>query len=464
MELGVCDSSGGASAEASIVTGSTTLDVRHVVPESVHREDLAHFVRWALAALETPTSCAEHDLIVELPEAERGAFGGQQRLRLPLVGAPSPAQESLAADSRFGLWLAERLHRHGPALHARPQGQPMTVSEIAARLFPAYSVDRGQMHLAGCQLTDHPFVRLSYLDDAIRHDGRPREVRHVFVAPDGSAASDDLAPRRGPAALAPIVKPPPPRLDDAELRSLVAAGQRIAVKQSTHRDPDATVVDPVAVTVCWVRHVAVRLQFVVGAATASHELNSWAALLEPKPWVARHSGVATFHLAATDDGRLDAADQIAVCQQSGRRVLRDELVECSVTGKQVLPDFTERCPASGLAALRHEFADCTQCRQRVSRAAMAEGLCSACRELAKVRKDDSRIVWIVGGFPGLDRWNQWQLAETGTVYIAVATGLLKRLLVVIDKQSLTPLRVATASRLAPAWLDASDAERAELLG
>ena len=50
------------------------------------------------------------------------------------------------------------------------------MSEIAAMLFPAYRVDNGHMHLAGCQLTDHPFLRLSF---AGRRSGRvdPPRVR-----------------------------------------------------------------------------------------------------------------------------------------------------------------------------------------------------------------------------------------------------------------------------------------------
>jgi hypothetical protein len=206
------------------------------------------------------------------------------------------------------------------------------------------------------------------------------------------------------------------------------------------------------------------LQFTVGSATSSLAFSSWAKLLEPRPFVAKHSGTASFHLAATDDGRVDAAEQIAYCQQSGRRVLRQELVVCSVTGKNVLPDFTEICSVSGGRALRHEFAGCTQCRQRVSRAVMNEGLCAACRGMKRVSKDDARIAWILGEHAGLDRWNRWQLAETATIYIAQAAGLFKRLLLVVDKETLAVRRLATAGRMSAGWIDASEAEQAELLG
>jgi hypothetical protein len=442
------------------VTDSHTLESPPIVPESVHHEDPASFVRWALVELQIPVTIGQREAVVELPEADRAAFAGQQRLLLPLEGPARAGQESLAWDDRFGRWLIDRLERSGPALHARPRVQPMAVSDVAATLFPAYQVDNGQLHLAGCQLTDHPFVRLSFAGD-----GDDPSIRHIYVAPDGSSVSDALVAELGLDDLAPISKtPPPPRIETSALRSLVAAGRRIAVKQSRPRDPLATTVEPIATAVAWVRHAEGRLQFGIGRGSASLPFSSWARLLRPQPFVARHSGANTFHLAATDDGRIDAAEQIAVCQQSGRRVLRQELVECSVTGRRVIADFTEKCPVTGRPALRHEFAACTTCWQRVSKAALAEGVCQACRRLTKVAKDDPRIVWILSEHAGLDRWNHWQLAETESVYIVEAAGLIKRLLAVVDKETLAVHRLATATRLGSTWLDVPDAARAELLG
>ena len=439
------------------VTTSSTLEPRQVLPESPHREDPAEFVRWALGQLQIPVECDGADAVVVLPEHDRTAFGGQQRLRLPTSGAATAGQESLAWDGRFGRWLRQRLQRSGAALHSRPRTQPMAVSEIAATLFPAYRVDKGQMHLAGCQLSDHPFVRLSFVGE-----DEGDAVRHVFVAPDGSSAPDELVGTLGLDDLTPIIKSPP-RITADSLDSLVAACRRIAVKRSTDRDPMATTVDPIAVAVVWVRHAEGRLQFTVGTARASLPFSSWARLLRPQPFLARHSGVKTFHLAATDDGRVDAAEQVAVCQQSGRRVLKQELVTCCATGKLVLPDFTEACPVAGRPALRQEFATCTMCRQRVSKGVMEEGLCLACRSLAKVSKDDPRLAWILGEHAGLDRWSSWQLSETASVYILQAGGLLKRLLAVVDKDTLTVHRLATAPRFASAWVDVPENERGELL-
>jgi hypothetical protein len=366
--------------------------------------------------------------------------------------------------------------------HARPRTQPMSVADVTGSLFAAYRVDDGQVHLAGCQLTDHPFLRLTFsnreggpsaepgsgysaprlggslaLSELSRH-----EVRHIYVAPDGSSVSDELVPRLGLDELEPISKLPP-RLDDNALRALISAGKRIATKQSAERDPGAAALEPLAVTVVWVRHAEGRLQFTIGKQTAYLPFSSWAKLLKAQPFVAKGSGASTFHLAATDDGRIDAAEEVATCEESGRRVLRQELLECSVTGKRVLADFTEACPVSGRPALRHEFVSCTVCKQHVSKRVMEAGACEACRSLAKASKDDPRLVWIFAEHPGLDRWKHWQLAETQDVYIAEATSLLKRLLIVVDKESLAVHRLATTSRLSSTWLEASDAERGDLL-
>jgi hypothetical protein len=428
------------------------------VPDSAHREDRASFARWALAALGLTVAEGDRDALVEMPEVDRDAFAGQQRLRLPMAGPSAAGQESLASDGRFWRWLVQRLQLSSPAVPARPARQPMSVAEVAAMLLPAYRADAGQVHLAGCQLTDHPFLRLSYAGDS-RDDA---SIRHVYVAPDGSSVSDELVGLLGLDHLEPIFKLPP-RLEDSALDSLLAAGRRIAIKQSTSRDPAAQAVDPIAVAIAWVRHAEGRLQFTFGKKAAALAFGGWASLLEAPPFVGPYSGASAFHLAATDDGRIDVAGEIAACQASGERVLRQDLVECSATGKQVRIDLTDMCPVAGRRALREEFAGCTICRQRVSKTVLEEGACAACRSMAKARKDDPRLVWIIGEHPGLDRWGRWQLAETAAVYIAQAAGLMKRLLVVVDKESLAVRRLALASRLSPAWVDASDAERAELL-
>ena len=255
----------------------------------------------------------------------------------------------------------------------------------------------------------------------------------------------------------------PPRVDDTALRSLITAGRRVAAQSSTSRDPNATTVEPVVTSLLWVKHASGTLDFTIGETTVSLPFSGWARLLQAQPYTSPESGASSFHLAATDDGRIDTFDQIATCEQSGRRVLKQELVTCGVTGKHVLEEFTENCPVSGKPCLTEEFATCAVCGQSVSSAVLEGGVCTACRQMTKIRKDDPRLVWILGEHKGLDRWNNWQLSETKHVYIAQATGWTKRLLVVVDKETLAVHHLATAGRLGSAWAPASAAARSEIL-
>ena len=168
---------------------------------------------------------------------------------------------------------------------------------------------------------------------------------------------------------------------------------------------------PWRLLLAWVKHASGHLDFEIGETTVSLPFSGWAKLLQAQPYTSPQSGASSFHLAATDDGRIDTFDQIAPCQQSGRRVLRQELVTCSVTNKHVLEEFTETCPVTGQPCLTEQFATCPTCQQKVGQLALAEGDCTACRQMSKIKKDDPRLVWIFGEHPGLDRWNHWQLSE-----------------------------------------------------
>ena len=419
-------------------------------------------MRWALAQLKLDVS--EDQGILQLPEADQASFEGQAELKLQLdKNTQDAACEPIALDSRFGRWLLAKLQAVGPAVPIRPAGQPAAVNDITQRLFAAYQVDGGGVHLGGCQLEDFPFLRLSFVST----DESSGEIRHTFVAHDGSMVSDQLARDLGLLEVVPVLQLPP-RIDNATLQSLIAAGRRVAAQTTSSRDPNATTVDPVVTSLVWVKHASGHLDFAIGDATVSLPFSGWAKLLEAQPYTSPESGASSFHLAATDDGRIDTFDQIAPCQQSGRRVLRQELVTCSVTGKHVLEEFTETCPVSGKPTLAEQFALCPTCQQKVSQQALnnksiAESPCSACRQLTKIKKDDPRLVWIFGEHPALDRWNHWQLAETKTVYIAQASRWTKRLLLVIDKETLAVHHLATAGKFSSVWVPVAEAARKELL-
>ncbi|MDP6718761.1 MAG: hypothetical protein QGF59_08945, partial [Pirellulaceae bacterium] len=71
-------------------------------------------------------------------------------------------------------------------------------------------------------------------------------------------------------------------------------------------------------------------------------------------------------------------------------------------------------------------------------------------------KDEPRLVRIFAEYPGLDRWRNWRMSETSTNYILLATGMLKRLVVVVDKGSLELRRLATSGRVWRNWSEVPD--------
>lgn len=420
---------------------------------------MVSFVRWAISQLDLDFELHEGHGLLQLAEADQPHFDGQSELKLSLgENASDNSLEPIHLDGRFCQWLLDRLNNVESYLSVKPLEQPSAVNDITQKLFDAYQVDDGRVHLGGCQLTDFSFVRLSFAGA----DNGEQEIRHIFVAHDGSAVSDQLAADLGLMEIEPILQRPP-RIEESALQSLLSAGRRVAAQTVTSRDPGAATVEPLVTAIVWVKQASGHLDFTIGETTVSQPFSGWAKLLKPQPYTSPQSGAASFHLAATDDGFIDVFDQIAVCEESGRRVLRQELVTCSATGKQVLEEFTETCSVTGAQCLSDQFTICSSCQQRVSKLALEGNTCKACRSLKKIKKDDPRLVWILGEHGGLDSWNNWQLAETKTVYIAQAAGWTKRLRLVVDKESLAVHHLATSTRLSSLWTPVDEAVRDELL-
>ena len=419
---------------------------------------------------------------LRLADEDRAAFDGRSELVINTscadVGVPSGANrhldfshtidgksvesaplEPLTLEGQFGVWLLNKLRASITSQPAHPRWQPSTVKDIAEALFPAYHVEDGQIHLGGCQLDDYPFLRLSFLAT----DENPPRIHHLFVAPDGSSVPDQLVHDLGLLEVS-FYGELPPRIDDSTLSTLETAGRRIATKGASQRNPSAVTIRPIASTLIWVKHARGHLQFTIGSVTESLEFSGWATLLKPQPFLCNRSGTSTFHLAATDDGLIDAWEQIATCECSGRTVLKQDLVECSVTGKRVLEEFTEICPVSGKPALSDEFCICPNCRQKISKQSAGQTQCAACEQLIRIQNDDSRLVWILGEHSGLERWRKWQLSETDRVYIAQARRMLRRLLVVVDKETLAVRHLATAGPLSSNWTPVTEGQRQEILG
>ena len=322
--------------------------------------------------------------------------------------------------------------------YAVPADQPDSVHRIAERLFPAYKVAGGSLHLAGCLLED----RLFWLAEV----GFPPKVAKVYLDSKGKQVDEELVEQLGMSRLAELEKPL--QLIEPDQAALIESAAR-RVRGERVDDSDSSL--PVALTAMWCKFVEGKLRFVIGENTADLSFVGWARTLRAPPFVCPYTTAETFNLAATEDGRIAAAERIETCQETGSRVLAEDLETCAVSGRRAIKELVEVCPVSGERALMTNMVNCGTCGQDVSPSSLRRKQCSACRKLAKLDKDDPRMARMLHEHPLLDRWHHWRISETATVYIIVACGWFRRLLAVVDKESLELKRLATASRLATAW-------------
>ena len=160
--------------------------------------------------------------------------------------------------------------------HERPVTAPNAVHEVAARLLAAYTVDGGQVHLAGCQFEERPFLRCQ------------TERGDVFLTAEGSLAESTLVAELGLSTTRQLEEAPA-RLSAAQLRTMQAAARSLDGLTST------------VPTVVWARHAAGALQFTFGIESVRLPFAGWAQTVDPAPCVCPLPGRETFHMAATDD-------------------------------------------------------------------------------------------------------------------------------------------------------------------
>jgi len=338
---------------------------------------------------------------------------------------------------------------HPPPTHVAPAQQPASVAEIAEILFPAYTVSEGRVSLAGCALEDRLVLQLVYeaggqqIDVFLNSEGK--EI-------DGQPFAQDRAMKLVPRAN-------PPDWLEADLERLLAAGCRFA----GDRLPPGVSIELACCRAIWCKYVDGKLRFTIGSVSLDLAFSGWTRTLSPPPFVCPYTGAATFRLAATDDGRIAAAERIEVCAATGRRLLSTELVRCAATGRRVSPELVEICPVSNRRLLRTEMVQCAACRQQVSPQVVERNLCQACRRLKSVKKADPRMARLLHEHPTLDRWRRWRMGETSRVYVLVAKGWLKRLLVVVDKETLELRHMATGGRFSHRWAAVEPAQFAYVL-
>jgi hypothetical protein len=457
--------------------------------------------------LEVPQSARE-----EFEGAERVPFTFDHEL---YAASRETDLELAAPGSRMLTWLIERVRELGNVAHAAPADQPASVHEISSRLFPAYTLDGGTARLAGCALEDRLVLRFTWrlrlegleprdelLDVFLADDGKelstqqrkdlgleqlvsierppraePGRLEWLVEAGEQAAeahrrqteerAARELAPRRQQEErqLADYFAKTRAEITE-QLAAELTSEERAAIEeQLTALDAQRerrlagleeryavhSRIDLVATTLIWCKRAAGKLRFSFGQQSADLPFDGWARTLQPPPFTCPHTGTLSLHLAATDDERITVAEEIAACDRTGRRVLKQDLTQCSVTGKRVLPEFISTCPVTGEPLVAESLVPCSECRQMVSPRAIEKGSCRACRSRETVKPADARLARIFGEYPPLDGWRNWSLAETRSVYNLTAAGIMKRLLLVIDKESLAVLHLATGSRLSSAW-------------
>jgi hypothetical protein len=321
--------------------------------------------------------------------------------------------------------------------HAVPTAQPLSVAQIAQRLLPAYTVDGGRVHLAGCTLEDRLLARLSFCVE-----GQPLDW---YVDADGQPLGAAEVEALGLTQSAPLAKPPQagtPLLDRWLTVALPAAERRFALDNSRTL---------LAVTALWCKFAEGKLRFSIDHHSCDLPFAGWAQTLQPPPYLCPYAGLATMHLSKLDDGRIVANEAVGRCAETGRRVLQNELVSCGSTGRRVLAELTKVCPVTGQPVLAATMVTCDTCGQAVSPAAIERGRCRGCRNPKAIGKADPRLARILHEHSQLDRWGNWRISETPAVYVLTASAWLKRLLLVIDKESLELRRVAQSGRFAGRW-------------
>lgn len=413
-------------------------------------DEIDPFVLWMTDQLQLPIERIDGAIRVAIPNERRAAFDGREALTLSLDGA---AETSIQC-------LVDALNGAGP-VHSRPRDQPQSVHEITGRLFDAYTLEDGNVHLAGCRLEDRLFMRATFR--RVHGDGETAELEHIFVDDTGNQVDPDLAKSLGMTNLEPYGEWPP-KADDRVVETVRQAACEIAGESALL----------LVAALVWCKFATGKLSFDIRGASAELPFCGWAATLQAPPFPAHaaHSDTRTqgsdsaaqgYQLAATDDGRIARAAEIGKCAESSRTVLLDELITCEATGDQILPQYAANCPVTGDRVRHTSMVHCSACNELVSPTAIEGGVCRACRQPEIVDKDDPRMARILGEHPGLDRWRRWRLSETASAYIAIAMTLLSVQLVALDKETLEPMHLATRSRLSSRWSPLAPSQYDEIL-
>lgn len=418
-------------------------------------EPLERFVLWALAALDIEVDRKPDSRFrAALPERWQSTFERDELAFRLDKGDSGQKEDSLTIDSPLFHQIVSCLLADTPVLHAVPRNQPESVHQISTALFESYTVDGGHVRLGGCTLEDRPILRVTLRQSADR-------LIHLFTDPTGHPVTESFQEDLVLGDLS-VIPRPPIRVLDQELDEWQEIGLQLAPE---HNSADA----PLLTTVIWCKYATGTLLFSIGRQTAEVSFDGWASRfaskkVKPPPFACPLCDQTSYHLALTDDNQVTVAEAIVACSESGRRVLQSALETCVSSGRVALPEHMRDCPVSRDRVAASALVQCEMCHEHVSPTTIRRGRCTACREMESVTKHEPRIVRLIGEYPSLDRWRRWRISETATTYITVATSMLRRLLLVANKQTLEIRRIATGTIPFSTWNDCEDAQRDELLG
>lgn len=373
------------------------------------------------------------------------------RLRRSKQHQAVPSAEFQSADSAALLkWLLDALAEIDRLPRLVPADDPHSVHEFADRLFAAYNVEKGSVHMAGCHLEDRPFLRLSRVEKTAAEP----EIVHRYFDEAGNEVEEQLA---GELHLADAVQETEQRTGahcDDWAGAVSAAKEQLGVSGPTWR----------ASGLVLVKHARGNLRMTIGGESLDVPFVGWTRTLAAPKAKCPATGVLTFNLASLDDGRIVAAEQVIRCEASGKKILKTESVVCSVTSQRVDAALCRECPVTGKPAQETKFANCPCCGQEVSQIIIGAGGCAGCLARKKVSSDDERLARVLTAAPKLTEQKRYKLSETRSAIIVETGSWRTRLLVVLDKASGKLVHAAKKQRLSRTWTKLNDTERTETLG
>ncbi len=401
------------------------------------------FVLWSLENLGAVVTRDDRGrFCARLPEDYPDPFGAGDELEF------SFGKDDLSVDGPFFCWWIRQLDARHRVFHAAPEDQPRSVHELSSLLFSAYQFPKGKIHLGGCTLEDQALLRFTYTSSEATVPATG-ELVHTFLTTEGQAVKPAWIRTLGLGRLTAYPQKPP-----AIGAAQAAKWQEMIGQQAEGQHGPVSNNQLLAITVVWCKYAEGTLVFSADDRAVEVPFSGLAQLFSsqtPPPVVCPVTGKSSHEVEVLDDGRITVPDAVGICEISGKRVLTVELTTCETTGKTALAEYFETCPVSARRVLRDEFQACAMCGQSVAKDILKQKNCSACNSLHPVRKDDPRIARVLGQYSKLDRWRGWRIGETASVYVLTATAVLRRLLLVLDQDTLEPRRIAFGSRLHRRW-------------